>query len=136
MNRRIFIKTIGAATVMCPSIFALEDSDYNQQWIRYTDEMPKIGQNIVVLYFHPLYAWTPEVSYGKVSESISNGLSVDFDDVDINFNQKILDGGFKVVMGGNYIGVGFQDIQDSIYWIPFKNKLPRKIPKLDRYKEF
>jgi len=133
MDRRSFIQTAGIGAVSLLGASSLFAGEKEQKWIRYTDQIPKVGQNIIVLYFHPLYQWSPEVSYGKASKATHNNLHVDFDNININLNQKIYDEGFKVVMGDDgYVGVGFRDIQDSVYWIPIKNKLP----KFNRYEEF
>lgn len=46
MNRRTFLKTVGVtiAAIATPTI-----ASSKPQWIRYTDQMPKIGQNIISL---------------------------------------------------------------------------------------
>ena len=100
-----------------------------QQWIRYTDQMPKVGHYIAVLY---VYKEVREVCCGRVSRSEKGNLFVDFTDENRISNKAAADLGFKSEYAEDCMGVGFTYVDDSVYWIPIKNKLPNKLPKFHK----
>lgn len=126
MNRRTFIKSAGVAILMVSTpVFA---GRIEQQWIKYTDQMPKVGHYIVVLY---VYKEVREVCCGRVSISKKDNIFVDFTDANKISNKAASDLGFKSEFAEDCVGAGFTYVDDSVYWIPIKNNLPNRLPKFN-----
>ncbi len=145
MNRRIFIKSVGISATLAVTPLVFAENKYEiirqktkkaicqweqeQQWIKYTVQRPKVGCYIVVLY---VYEEVREICCGRVSRSERGNLFVDFTEENRISNKAASDLGFTSDHAEDCMGVGFTYVDDSVYWIPIKNKLPNKLPKFNK----
>lgn len=157
MDRRIFIKLVGASTLVdCASLYAMIPE---QKWIRCSDRLPEIGQNMVVFcvwednnsisndglsddFYVGKMEYYEKVKYylGDDKEYINMRVALD---QNLSYNDKLLlsknckdSSSLWFNVKGPSIEIGFwSPIDGNVYWLPIKNKLPNELPKIPKYEK-
>ncbi len=145
MNRRTFIKIagIGSASLLGNTLlFAKEE----QQWIRCSERLPEVENNIIIflqirqsknIINKDFYAGTTQEVQPHEAPLLSKkfGMRTNKD-----LCKNVLMGRSSQVTKENWCDNGVAcnnivvyDLDKNDYWIPIKDKLPNKLPKLPKY---
>ena len=133
MNRRQFIKTVGVVSLMGTT--SLLAGEKEQQWIRYADIMPEVGEKVILLHS---YKGKKTICYGEVLRSNKYDINIRLNIRDDSFDKKMLKLDMNVHNTDKYLDAcGYNGIRKNrpinhCYWLPIKNKLPNKLPKFNK----